>query len=55
MNYINNVDITEETAKKAGEIAAEELHFGSNNRGSGEYRKELSKVLVKRAILEAIK
>ncbi len=55
MNYINNVDITEETAKKAGEIAAEELHFGSNNRGSGEYRKELSKALVKRAILEAIK
>jgi len=51
MEYLEEVEINEETAKIAGEIASNEMHFGTNNRGSGEYRKELSKVLVKRAIL----
>ena len=51
MKYLDENGLTEETAIKAGEIAAEEIHFGSNNRGSAEYRKELCKVLVKRAIL----
>jgi CO/xanthine dehydrogenase FAD-binding subunit len=51
MEYINNVEINEDTAAKAGELASEEIHFGTNNRGTGEYRKEISKVLVKRALL----
>jgi len=52
MDYINDTEINEETAMRAGEIASEELVFGSNTRGSAEYRKELCKVLVKRAIME---
>lgn len=55
MKYLSEVDIDEETASVAGEMAANELHFGTNNRGSGEYRRELCKVLVKRAILEVAK
>ncbi len=55
MEYIKDNGITEETAKRAGEIASEELHYGNNNRGSGEYRKELSKILVKRALMEVSK
>lgn len=52
MKYLSEVEINDKTASLAGEIAANEIHFGTNNRGSGEYRKELCKVLVKRAILE---
>ena len=55
MGYIEKADISEEIAKIAGEIAANEMSFGTNNRGSGEYRKELCKVLVKRSILEVLK
>ncbi len=55
MKYLEGAEITDEIAQKAGEIAADEIHFGSNNRGSAEYRKELCKVLVKRAILEVTK
>lgn len=52
MEYLDKVGITEETAKIAGEMAANEIHFGTNSRGSKEYRKEICKVLVKRAVLE---
>ncbi len=52
MEYINSTEINEETAFKAGQIASQELVFGSNTRGSAEYRKELCKVMVKRAIME---
>lgn len=55
MEYLQENGLTEETAKIAGQMAAEELHFGSNDRGSAEYRQELCKVLVKKAILEVIK
>ncbi|WP_353097573.1 FAD binding domain-containing protein [Tissierella praeacuta] len=51
MEYINSVEVNEDTATKAGELASEEIHFGTNNRGTGEYRKETSKILVKRALL----
>lgn len=43
--------LTEEDIEKAAHIAAEELSFGSNMRGSAQYRKALCKVLVKRAIM----
>ena len=36
----------------AAQLASEELSFGSNMRGTAEYRKALCKVLVKRAIME---
>lgn len=36
--------------ERAAECAAEELTFGSNMRGTAQYRKSLCKVLVKRAI-----
>ncbi|SDY74078.1 CO or xanthine dehydrogenase, FAD-binding subunit [Proteiniborus ethanoligenes] len=55
MEYINSTEITEESAYRTGEIASEELVFGSNTRGSKEYRKEICKVLVKRAIMEVSK
>lgn len=55
MDYLNGVEINQEVASKTGEIAANEIHFGTNNRGSAEYRRELCKVLVKRAILEVEK
>lgn len=53
--YLSNSDISMESIIKASEIASEELVFGSNIRGSSEYRKEISKVLIKRAILEVKK
>jgi CO/xanthine dehydrogenase FAD-binding subunit len=40
--------------KKAGEAAAEELSFGDDQRGSGEYRKSVCGVLIKRAVEEVV-
>lgn len=55
MEFINNEEMNEENAARAGEIASQELAFGTNTRGSAEYRRELCKVLVKRAIMEVLK
>jgi probable selenate reductase FAD-binding subunit len=52
--YISKVSLDEENAVKASEIAAGELDFGTDLRGSAEYRKELCKVLVKRCLMEVI-
>jgi CO/xanthine dehydrogenase FAD-binding subunit len=43
--------ITEKQAQQIGVYAAEHIPTGSNLRGSAEYRSELVKVLVKRAVL----
>lgn len=43
------------TAKEAGRIASEEISFGSDVRGSDEYRKLVCETLVMRAIMEAAK
>ncbi len=43
---------SEESAKQAGEAAASELSFGSDLRGSADYREQICSVLVKRAIME---
>lgn len=43
--------ITEETAATFGEDVATRCSFGSNMRGSEEYRRKLCKVLVRRAVL----
>lgn len=52
MEFINGAEATEENIVKAAEMAAEELTFGTNTRGSAEYRKAICKVLVKRALME---
>lgn len=41
-----------ETIDSAANTAAEELSFGTNMRGTAEYRKAMCKVLVKRAVTE---
>jgi len=40
--------------QEAAQTAAQELSFGTNMRGTAEYRKALCKVLVKRAIMEVL-
>lgn len=52
MEFINENEFNEENISKTCHMVSEELHFGTNNRGSAEYRRELSKVLTKRAIME---
>lgn len=46
--------ITEEIAYEAGEMSKKGARFASNDLASSNYRKEVSKVLVKRAIMEVI-
>ncbi|WP_425448372.1 FAD binding domain-containing protein [Dethiothermospora halolimnae] len=55
MKYLNGHKVTEETLEKACEILTDEIEFGTNKRGSKEYRKGVSKTLVKRCIMEVIK
>lgn len=52
MEFLHENEFNDENIRKACEIASEEIHFGSNNRGSAEYRREISKVLIKRALME---
>ncbi|HGM3506925.1 TPA: xanthine dehydrogenase family protein subunit M [Clostridioides difficile] len=52
--FLSNNEINEINIDKAIEIASEELTFGSNMRASRNYRKAMSKVLLKRAIMEVI-
>ncbi len=47
--------VTEAAATALGTYAANALTFGSNNRGSADYRKQIAPVLVKRAVLAAAK
>lgn len=47
--------LSPENIEKAAGAAAEELSFGTNIRGTAEYRKELCRVLVKRAATEVCK
>ncbi|WP_300385798.1 FAD binding domain-containing protein [Clostridium sp.] len=46
--------LNSEKIEEIANIAAEELAFGDNMRATGEYRKVLCKVLVKRAIMEVL-
>ncbi len=54
MSILGTGTLTEEMIVEASKKAAEELTFGTNTRGSKEYRKEICKVLVKRALKEVI-
>jgi CO/xanthine dehydrogenase FAD-binding subunit len=51
---LNKECITEEDIEMASKMVSEELTFGSNMRASGEYRRAISKVLVKRAVMEVL-
>lgn len=52
--YIKENGLDETTASKAATIATQELQFGDNPRGSGDYRKAICPVLIKRALLEVM-
>lgn len=52
--FLTENSLTVETAGEAGQVAADNLQFGDNPRGSGEYRKKICPVLVKRALLEVL-
>ncbi|MFD3157252.1 FAD binding domain-containing protein [Haloimpatiens sp. FM7330] len=52
--YISQSDKSIEEVEKAALMASEELDFGDNMRASKEYREEICKVLVKRAIMEVL-
>lgn len=54
MEILNNNEITDEIIDRACEAMTKEIIFGSNMRGTGEYRKAVSKTLVKRAIKEVL-
>ena len=51
---LTNKSLTAESIAEAASIAAEELSFGSNARGTAEYRRAICEVLVKRAITEVL-
>ena len=46
-------DVKEEQAASFGNYVAEQMTYGSNMRGSAQYRKDITPVLVKRAMLAA--
>lgn len=51
---LNQSGLLSETIDDAARLAAEELAFGTNLRGTSEYRQALCKVLVKRGITEVL-
>ena len=55
MEILNNSDnITDEVIDRACSFIDEEITFGSNMRGSSEYRAAISKVITKRALKEVL-
>lgn len=53
--YLSDNPITMENIIKVAQMASDEVDFGKNIRASKEYRKEIAKVLVKKAIMEVEK
>lgn len=54
MAYMDSAGEDKQNAALTAELASQMLDFGSDMRGSSNYRKELCRVLVKRCILEVI-
>lgn len=50
--FLSNNELTDENIEKAAFMVSEELTFGTNMRATKEYRTLMSKVLVKRALME---
>jgi CO/xanthine dehydrogenase FAD-binding subunit len=48
----NGHHIGVDLVEKAAQLASEELNFGTNMRGTAEYRKAICKALIKRAVME---
>ncbi|NMM63792.1 FAD-binding protein [Clostridium sp. P21] len=51
---LSREDFSTQNIENIASMASEELCFGTNMRGSGEYRKSMCKVLIKRAIMEVL-
>lgn len=51
-DYLAQNGLDEKSASEAGRLAAEQLQFGDNPRGSAEYRQAVCPVLVTRALME---
>ncbi|CAH2212510.1 FAD binding domain-containing protein [Tepidibacter aestuarii] len=52
--YLGKSKLTDEDIELASNIAVKELNFGSNMRGSKEYREAICKALIKRAVMEVL-
>ncbi|MGI6684085.1 MAG: FAD binding domain-containing protein [Bacillota bacterium] len=52
--YLEQCGLTPEEIEEAARMAAKELTFGSNIRGSREYREAICPVLIKRAVQEVL-
>jgi CO/xanthine dehydrogenase FAD-binding subunit len=52
--YLAKNKLTNENIEHAAKLVVEELTFGSNIKGSKEYREAICKVIVKRAIMEVL-
>lgn len=52
--YLSESGLGKKEIARASEMAADELNFGSNMRGSAEYRKKVCTALVKRCIEEVL-
>lgn len=50
--YLSGKNPGEKEMEKAGEILADELAYGTNSRGTKEYRRAMGKVLLKKALQE---
>jgi CO/xanthine dehydrogenase FAD-binding subunit len=55
MSYLNEAGLTAESARKAAQIAAEELEFGTNLRASKIYREAIAPALIQRTLLKLLK
>lgn len=54
-DQLSEGNFSDENIEAIANMAAEELVFGTNMRGSADYRKAMCKVLVKRAVMEVLK
>lgn len=54
MDYLNQHGLSEEHIQAACHLLSEEISFGTNTRGSQGYRKQIAKVLLKRALEEVV-
>lgn len=52
MAFLEGKELSEEHMEKAGEVLTKEMVFGTNGRGSKEYRRAMGKVLLKKALQE---
>ncbi len=52
--YLKQHGLNNDTAMEAGKLVAASINFGSNPRGSAEYRKAICPVLIQRALTEVM-